>query len=548
MKRLLTLEDLVKFCMENNFSKFSSKETGYKVVVQTPAVFEIDEENSPSGLLRVKLKVCHTGLNRNGSFVSEDNMLKAIPSLKNRPILAHIHQLDNGEWDFESHNMEIIEENGEQRINYIEKQVGSFTEEEPYLEYDKENDKTYVIAYGVIPTNYTRAAEILRMKNGSKNSCELHIERFSYNAKERYLELEDFYFEGSTLLGRRKDGKEITEGMAGSRADIAEFSQNINSIFGSNNEIEPTDNAENAKKAGFNINDKEGGELMFDELLKKYGKTIEDIEFDYSNLSEEELTAKFEEIFGEVEAESESTTEPKPEAESSEEPVEEPTGEGDDNGEGQAFEGDEPNENNTSKSNVIFELSFDDIGQAINALCGIYRNDDEWCYVQTVYDSYFIMCDWDNDKFYKQAYVKDGDNISLSGERTELYPMFVTESEKLALEDLRAKYAVIETELNAYKKQELDAEKEKVFADKSYAQYIEQEEFKTLISEKDNYSLEELRDKAEIAFAKCVKKTGVFEAENQKDKPKETVVTKHLLSSTKKRENRPYGKIFDNAN
>ena len=52
----------------------------------------------------------------------------------------------------------------------------------------------------------------------------------------------------------------------------------------------------------------EGGNdavTKFEELLSKYGKTVEDITFDYENLSDEELEAKFEEIFGEDNADGE---------------------------------------------------------------------------------------------------------------------------------------------------------------------------------------------------------------------------------------------------
>lgn len=120
--------------------------------------------------------------------------------------------------------MEIAEdEDGNEKINYIEKQVGCFTADDPYLEYDEEMDKTYVIAYAVIPEEYTEAANIIRRKNGTKVSCELCIDSLQYNAKEKYLELIDFIFSGCTLLGCDENGNEIGEGMLGSRADIADF-------------------------------------------------------------------------------------------------------------------------------------------------------------------------------------------------------------------------------------------------------------------------------------------------------------------------------------
>ena len=224
MHKILTLDNLYQFFVEQNKSvNFSSKENGNPIVVSMPANFEISENDMP-GMLKLKLKVCHIDTNRNGSHISKENMEKAMPTLKYRPILAYIHQLDDGTYDFYAHNMEIVEdENGEEKINYIEKQVGCFTTDNPYLEYDKDNDKTYVNAYAVIPEEYTEAANIIRRKNGTKVSCELVIDELSYNAKEKYLDLTSFYFGGCTLLGCDENGNEIGEGMLGSRADIADF-------------------------------------------------------------------------------------------------------------------------------------------------------------------------------------------------------------------------------------------------------------------------------------------------------------------------------------
>ena len=63
-------------------------------------------------------------------------------------------------------------------------------------------DKTYVVATAAIPEEYTKTADIIRAKGGTtKVSCELSIYSMSFNAKEKYLELEDFRFNGCTLLG-----------------------------------------------------------------------------------------------------------------------------------------------------------------------------------------------------------------------------------------------------------------------------------------------------------------------------------------------------------
>ena len=201
-KKIMTLDDLYMFFVQQNKSfNFNAQDSGEPIIVTTDGFFESKEVDMP-GMLGLKLKVCHTETNRNGSHISQENMEKAMPTLKYRPILAYIHELPDGTKDFFAHNVEFIEdENGETQVVYIERQVGSFTADDPWLEYDKEMDKTYVMAYAVIPEEYTEAADIIRRKSGTKVSCELVINELSYNAKEKYLDLTDFYFGATTLLG-----------------------------------------------------------------------------------------------------------------------------------------------------------------------------------------------------------------------------------------------------------------------------------------------------------------------------------------------------------
>ena len=110
-KKALTIDDLLLFCKENNFAKFSSKESGYQLAVQVPTTFEVESESDENhrGMLRLKFRIFHEGLNRNGSFVSHKAAVKASKTIADRPIMAAIHKLDDGSWDFESHEMEIIE-------------------------------------------------------------------------------------------------------------------------------------------------------------------------------------------------------------------------------------------------------------------------------------------------------------------------------------------------------------------------------------------------------------------------------------------------------
>lgn len=523
-KKILTIDDLVKFCEEQKLYKFSSKQSGYQLCVHVPSYFEVQEDDSRRGLLKLKIKVFHLGLNRNGSFVSEDSAKKAMSSIKNRPVLANIHRLDNGDWDFLAHDMMVTEdENGEEEITYIEKQVGSFTEDEPFFEHDPETDKTYVVAFAVIPREYTKAAEILERKNGTKNSCELFIDELSYNAKEKYLSLDDFYVSASTLLGSRDDGTEIQEGMLGSRADIADFSTMNNSLLESENHndkvIELLEGIY-SNISGLNIKNfsKEGGNkrVKFDELLKKYNVTKEDINFDYESLSDEELENKFSELFA---------------------------------GSNTNIDNTEPFENVTEKFgykrngvSVDFELSHEDIRYALYNLISQYDElDNDWYFIDSVFDDHFVMRNWDGYKIFGQKYVKDGDNVSLDGERWELYQELLTASEKTQLDEMRSNYSLISDELQKYRNAEFTEKKKTILADTAYDNIRDTKDFKDLFENLDNYSVDELQNKTDALLLSYVKSNANFAS-------KETVPKKNIVhvpfNNEEEMKKSPYGNLF----
>lgn len=552
-KKILTEDDLLKFCQEQKFAKFSSKDTGYQLALKVPTTFEIDDtvDENHRGMMRLKFRIFHTGLNRNKSYVSKESAEKAMNTIADRPVLAAIHQLNDGSWDFEGHEMEIIkDEKGKEELRYIESQVGSFSSEPAFWEHDDNLDKDYVCAYAYISEEYTKACEIIRAKQGSKNSCELFIDELSYNAKEKYLELNDFYVNASTLLGSHDDGTEIQEGMEGSRADIADFSVNNNSVkFDKNEKL--IELLENLNKTLSNFNkeqtpvqkqSKEGGTnnkmAKFEELLAKYGKTAEDVTFDYTEMSDEELEAKFAEMFDDDNSEGNNSDNGE-------------SGEPSNDGEG-ASDPDGNEGGNISKNelfNKLFEISFDEIRYALNNLCSVYRNDSEWCYVSQVYENYFIMEDWDSDKYYKQSYEKDGDNISLSGERIEMFAMLLTESEKLSIEDMRSNYAALKEFKETTEKNELHAQKEAIINTDNYSVLTEKDsegnyvnaDFAELVKTMDNYSVEDFETKVKVMHSDYMSAHANFSSVDTK---KNTNSVKMLtnVNSTKKKNSR-YGNL-----
>ena len=533
-KKYFTVEDLIRFCEQKKMYNFSSKESGKPIVIQAIQDFSsADVEETADNKLYAKVRVCHTLLNRNGSYISEDSMKAAMPSLKYSPLLANIHQLDDGTWDFHSHDYHIEkDEDGNENVIYDEKQVGTFTADEPYLEYDKDMDKTYVVARVAIPESYTRCADIIREKNGTKVSCELIIYECSYNAKEKYLQLDNFEFAGCTCLGSEKDGTPIGEGMLGSKITLEDFSEENNSLIKFNEKmVELQARLEKLETACFDNNTnnfKEGGNKnlnKFEELCQKYEKTVDDITFDYENMSDDELVEAFAKAFdgtdsaddgsegADTPSGSETTTDGNEESENN------PTEKNPDESEkGDTTEDETPfiddDESKKKINNALtrtFEISHDDIRYALYNLLSSYEDaDNEWYYITGVYDSYFVYESWDGGKIYGQKYTKNNDNVALDGERYSLHKTYLTDSEYAEIESMRSNYAELKAFKENVEKNELHSKKESLLADEKYSVLSDNEAFTELKKNMDNYSLDDLETKAKVIFADYVSSVGNF--------------------------------------
>ena len=320
MKRLLTLNDLYSYYSSTTKSThFSSSEDNENIIVQVDGKLKFKKsEKDTEGLREVYLQACHIDENVNGSNIKESVMTAALPSFSNRPILGYIHEV-NGKPEFYGHNMHLDDDGN---VVYDEVPVGVIPEScDAKLVYDKDKDKTYVEVKGYIYEEYSKASEILEREQECSVSVELSIRELSYDAKNKYLDIEDFFFSGVTILGKNEKGDVINPGMSGSNIKLADFSKENNSMFSKNEELLNEIKKLNENLSRFNINTslEEGGNTVtkFEELLTKYGKTVEDITFEYENLSDEELEAKFAEVFGEENTDGEGA-EPEPTSEGDE--------------------------------------------------------------------------------------------------------------------------------------------------------------------------------------------------------------------------------------
>lgn len=526
-KKYLTLQDLAIFCEQNNFTEFHSSNDEEVIVVQSPGTFTVDKE-SIDGLVPVTLNACHDLKNLNGSFISKENMEAALPSFQIKPILANFVKKDDGTIDFGAHDMEIIVnpfDPDEEIINYKERSVGVIYGESS-LVFDDLAEVDRVKVSGYLYEDYGNLAiKILEARGGTASvSVELVIKSLSYDVTNKVLNILDFYFNGVTLLGEN-----VKPGMAGSDITLEDFNKENNSLFDYKIQKKMFDQLDEIKNilSSFNINkNEEGGtkSVKLNELLEKYSISMEDLNFEVEGLSDEELEQKFEEEFDETDEDTEDTSSENVNLEVTEE-------------EACKRKKKKYELNKDGSATLVFEISHEDIRVALyNLLYKIEENDDEYYYINAVYDDYFIYSSWDESKIYKHAYSVEGDNVSLADERTQLFKEYLTTSEKATLDEMRANYETLENKVNNYEKKESREAKNKILSQEVYSALIDTDGFKELKSKIDEYTVEEIQDKVDLLLAHCIKK-GEFSFNGTNN-------TIKLSLKDEEKEKKPYGTLF----
>ena len=613
-KKLLTIDDLVKFCQDQNFTQFSSKDSGYSIHVQVPCEnFEFVDNEDPLTFYG-NVKLMHTGKNRNHSTLTEKAAKNCLSKIAYKPVLADFTEV-NGERDFTYHAMEFNEDGSR---TYIEKQVGCFTSDKPYMKQDPDHkDRQYIYAKVAIPREYTDAAEIIERKGGTKVSAELCINEMSYSVDDGLL-LEDVDVMAVTLLGTDPDtGEPVQEGMENAFLQIEDFSADNNSIINKaqlKDEIIAEIMSRLDYKKAFAENSKEGGKPKemdkFNELLEKYNKTVDDITFDYNDMSDEELEVAFADAFEiadssedssseenektaeeeantvlESEATGETTDTDNEPAENSgteefadedpaidgggsdegggddpthSEPTEEEQAEEDEHQSISAIEDEDSTgtrvENSLNYSVTIngikkeFAVSLADKINAITTLVNdtYSESDNTWYYCDVFEDDgrYCVMHDFWGDRHYRQEYSVKKDVYSLKGDRVQVYAQYLTSDEIAKLDKMKADFSSIESELNAYKSKELHSQREEILASEDYSVMVDFEDFKELKSHMDEYSLEDLTNKADLIYAKFMKSN--YSNFAAKEQPKKRSMVFMTSGDDNANERLPYGGLFKN--
>ena len=175
--------------------------------------------------LEVEMKAISTAYpNRNNSHFTRESLVKAIPTVYNKPLLGSFSVDDD---DFRQHNSELKydSELGDLYYDYTdstsETPIGLIRSEDKVVVRDDEDTGESWLCFTAsiwVKYNYKQVKSLLKSKNGKKKvSVEIEVVD-SYEDEKGIEVIKEFVFDGVTILGQS-----ITEGIAGAEMSILDM-------------------------------------------------------------------------------------------------------------------------------------------------------------------------------------------------------------------------------------------------------------------------------------------------------------------------------------
>ena len=475
--------------------------------------YSVDKKFESDKFVKIRCRVCHDDESPNKTYFTKETMEKANKeSLEYIPILAHVYVDENGKPVIGSHDMHIEEDKlneGETRVIYDEQPIGmvpSLADNNCTIEEYNGLNYTYVDAY--IWRDYSNYAEqLVEDAENTKMSMEIDFpeDALSYDAANERYNISSYRYRGITLLNEA-----LGTGMKDALVTTTNFSIN-----------------EDVKSKMI---------VLMEELQKCLREYNENADEKGGNVDMENETIIVEETMEEVveEATEEVAEEPVTD-EMSEETVEEAPIE-------ETVVEEEFSEVVPEPLVCTFRISHDDTRYALQNLLNSICGENQFLYIESVYDGYFYYADYFTGDAYKQAYKVRKDVVSFSGDPERVYREFVTQAEKDELENMRKNYAELVNFKADTEAAQLQAQKDAVFTKEEFAGIVETKAFKKLVENSKDYTVEECEQRAKDILDDCNDYVTNFAAKDDgKKKPK--TVGFNFAKDNKKR--KAYGSLFD---
>lgn len=463
--------------------------------VKLPTHFEKTEGlDNDSRFQKVKIYIAHTGENLNNSVFSYDVLENMIPSLANIPILGYVGVNDDNEEDFRGHEKRLTLKDDKFKLSFATHAYG-FVPEDNNAHFEVTGGKEWLVTDGYLWTRFIDAIELFNDANGSKGQSMEVGDAEGYTDDRGRMVFTNARFTGLCILG-----DDVPPAMAGSTISTVFSKEDFKSTF---EEMLAEFSAEKGEYAlATKKKQKEEAAIVKEEDKKPASKPAEKQTSDDKKESAKPAAEPAPSAMPSVTPTDSSATPSGSSAATTEDKAVAAPGEHDetqavsdehedeatmsvekDNDNGislpkneSAFIKDEDDKDNDDseddsaedddskdkkkfacgdgkkKHKVEFELSLSARELAfIDAVRSKYGQQFHWIFLESTYEDYGIVQaekeEFGNAQYFRIEYSVNADDSIKLGDKTEVFPTYLTESEKTEVENNRAKVKDLQTQL-----------------------------------------------------------------------------------------------------
>lgn len=468
--------------------------------VSLPTRFEKSEGQEPdSRFQKVKIYIAHTGENLNHSIFSHDVLESMIPTLANIPILGYVGVNDEKNEDFRGHEKRLSIDDGKFKVSF-ETHAYGFVPVDNNAHFETTGGKEWLVTDGYLWTRFVDAMELFDESNGSKGQSMEISDADGYTDDRGRVVFTNATFTGLCILG-----DDVPPAMTGSTISTVFSKEDFKSTF---EEMLAEFSAEKGEYALATKKKQNDEAAVVEEQKPASGSTASETEKPASSATSS--ASKTAEKPASEDKEEPKTTD-KSAAPAASDPASaedkaatpsETTDEHDDNAEmsvekddkedislsenknaysskedknsdetdGDDTPDDEDEDDSDEdkkkfacgggkKKKAVFELSLSNKEHAfIDAVRAKYGNSYEWIWLEAAYEAYGIVGasqeEFSGAQYFRVDYSVNADDSIKLGDKTEVFPMYVTAEEKNKIESDRVKLSDLEEQikqLTAYK-------------------------------------------------------------------------------------------------
>lgn len=463
--------------------------------VSLPTRFEKSEGQEPdSRFQKVKIYIAHTGENLNHSIFSHDVLESMIPTLANIPILGYVGVNDEKNEDFRGHEKRLSIDDGKFKVSF-ETHAYGFVPVDNDAHFETTGGKEWLVTDGYLWTRFVDAMELFDESNGSKGQSMEISDADGYTDDRGRVVFTNATFTGLCILG-----DDVPPAMTGSTISTVFSKEDFKSTF---EEMLAEFSAEKGEYALATKKKQNDEAAVVEEQKPASGSTASETEKPASSATSSASKPAEKPASEDKE---EPKTADKPAAPAASDPAKaedkaatpsETTEEHDDNAEMSVEKGEDEDislsENESAYSNkedkdsdetdgddtsddsdedkkkfacgdgkkkkAVFELSLSNKEHAfIDAVRAKYGNSYEWIWLEAAYEAYGIVGasqeEFSGAQYFRIDYSVNADDSIKLGDKTEVFPMYVTAEEKNKIESDRVKLSDLEEQikqLTAYK-------------------------------------------------------------------------------------------------